>query len=350
MKRQSMTDYATPLEETTTNVPQPEGTQVIMRISHCGVCHSDLHIQDGHFNLGDGKQLDVRAGRDLPFTLGHEISGTIESAGTGAGKLDNSKRYAVYPWMGCGHCATCIDGDEHLCNTMHHLGINVDGGFATHVVVPHHRYLLDVDDIDPALAGSYMCSGLTAFSALKKVSNHVKSDGVLMIVGLGGVGMMALQFARALYPTATILASDIDESKRQLALQSGAAHVFDPSDADARKQVFKTTGAVSASIDFVGAESSLNFAQSILKKGGLAVIAGLLGGKFSIPIPMFPMRVITLSGSFVGSLTEAKEMLDLVRSGAVSAIPVDQRPLAQANSALDDLRAGNVIGRIVLNV
>ncbi len=252
--------------------------------------------------------------------------------------------------MGCGKCATCAVGDEHLCNTTHHLGITVDGGFATHVVVPHRRYLLNVSDIDASLAGSYMCSGLTAFSALKKVASQLSDGGTLMIVGLGGVGMMALQFATALYPDVTILASDIDEGKREIALKAGAAHVFDPSEDDARKQVFKTSGAVEASIDFVGAEGSLNFAQAILAKGGLAVIAGLLGGRFSLPIPMFPLRVITLSGSFVGSLPEAREMLDLVRSGAVDAIPVDTRELSEANSALDDLRAGNVVGRVVLTV
>ncbi len=350
MKRQSMTDYGTPLEETDGAIPVPEGTGVVVKISHCGVCHSDLHIQDGYFNLGEGKQLDVTAGRDLPFTLGHEISGTVSAVGPDAGDVDTSKRYAVYPWMGCGKCALCEVGDEHLCNTVHHLGINVDGGFATHVAVPHPRYLLDVSDIDPALAGSYMCSGLTAFSALKKVSRHVGVDGPLMITGLGGVGMMALQFARAMFPNATLLAADIDETKRRLALEAGASHVFDPSESDARKQVFKTAGATPAAIDFVGAESSLNFAQSILAKGGLVVIAGLLGGRFSMPIPMFPMRVITLSGSFVGSLTEAREMLELVRTGAVTAIPVDTRPLDQANSALDDLRAGKVIGRVVLTV
>jgi len=223
-----MTDYGTPLVETTAQVPTPSGAEIIMQISHCGVCHSDLHIQDGYFNLGDGKELDVRAGRELPFTLGHEISGTVYAVGPNAGPVDVSKRYAVYPWMGCGECSTCASGDEHLCNTMHHLGINVDGGFATHVVVPHSRYLLDVDDIEASLAGSYMCSGLTAFSALKKVARNLGESGILMIVGLGGVGMMGLQLAQALYPKATILASDIDEGKRNLALETGAAHVFDP--------------------------------------------------------------------------------------------------------------------------
>ncbi|MGI9484015.1 MAG: alcohol dehydrogenase [Hyphomicrobiales bacterium] len=350
MKRQSMTGYGTPLEETETATPAPSGTEVIVAVSHCGVCHSDLHLQDGYFSLGEGKQLDVRGGRELPFTLGHEIAGTVAATGPDAEGVDTSKRYAVFPWIGCGDCALCAACDEHLCDAAHHLGINVDGGFATHVVVPHPRYLLDVSDLDHTLAGSYMCSGLTAFSALKKAAATVGTKGPLMIVGLGGVGMMALQLARALFPDAILLTADIDEEKRNLALEVGAAHVFNPADPDARKQVFKTTGPIPASVDFVGAESSLNFAHSILGKGGLAVIAGLLGGKLSIPIPMFPLRVINISGSFVGSLSEAKEMLELVRSGAVTAIPVDVRPLEDANEALDDLRAGKVIGRVVLSI
>ncbi len=347
MKRQSMLAYGEPLAETQAEVPQPSGTEVVIKISHCGVCHSDLHMQDGHFELGGGNKLDIRAGRELPFTLGHEIAGSVESAGPDAVGVSPGERYAVYPWIGCGTCNLCARGDEHLCSTTNHLGITVDGGFATHVLVPHPRYLLSAEGLDVSLAGSYMCSGLTAYSALKKATAQ-SGDGPRMIIGLGGVGMMGLQFARAIFDT-EILAADLDPAKREMALELGADHVFDPSEEGVRKSVFKASGGgVAGAIDFVGSESSLGFAQSIARKGGTVVVAGLLGGGFSMPVPMFPLRALSIIGNFVGSLQEAHEMLDLVRAGKVAPIPVELRALDQANASLDDLRNGKVVGRVVL--
>lgn len=342
-----MIAYGEPLRETQCDQPSPAGTEVLVRVSHCGVCHSDLHLQDGYFELGEGKQLDVRSGRDLPFTLGHEIAGVIEQFGPDAEDAAEGRRVVVYPWIGCGACALCQAGEEHLCNAPKALGITVDGGFATHVLVPHPRYLLDAEGIGPDIAGSYMCSGLTAYSALKKVERHGRS-GAIMIVGLGGVGMMSLQFARALFK-APVMGADIDPSKRKAASEAGAAEVFDPGETDARKAVLGATGeGVAAAIDFVGTEQSLRFAQSVVAKGGLVVVVGLMGGTFSIPAAMLPLRAITVSGSYVGSLREARDMLELIRTGSVSAIPIQTRTLNEANMCLDELRAGNVIGRLVL--
>lgn len=347
MKRQSMMDYGEPLQETSADTPDPTGTEVIVKISHCGVCHSDIHMHDGYFDLGGGRQLDVRGGRELPFTLGHEIAGEVEALGPDAQGVSVGTHYAVYPWIGCGECRLCKRGDEHLCDVTNHLGINVDGGFATHVVVPHPRYLLSTDGLDPQLSGSYMCSGLTAFSALKKVADKV-ADGPLLIVGLGGVGMMGLQFAQALFDT-DIYAADIDPAKRETALKAGAKEVFDPSEDGVRKTILKATGGgAGAAVDYVGAEASLQFSQGAVRKNGAVVVAGLFGGSFQIPVPMFPLRALSIIGTFVGSLNDAKEMLDLVRAGKVAPIPVDLRPMEQANQSLDDLRSGNVIGRVVL--
>ncbi|MGA9035245.1 MAG: alcohol dehydrogenase catalytic domain-containing protein, partial [Pseudolabrys sp.] len=142
MHRQSLTAYGAPLCETVVDVPQPQGSEVLVRIERCGVCHSDLHMQDGYFALGGDKKLDVRAGRTLPFTLGHEIAGTVEGAGPDA-DTKSGAGVAVYPWIGCGQCAACKAGDENICTAPRHLGVTVDGGFATYVLVPHPRYLID---------------------------------------------------------------------------------------------------------------------------------------------------------------------------------------------------------------
>src|SRR3970040_194927 len=122
MHRQSLTAYAAPLCETVVEAPQPQGSEVLVRFERCGVCHSDLHMQDGYFLLGDGKQLDVRGGRTLPFTLGHEIAGSVASAGPDAGMRTGTK-VAVYPWIGCGTCAACKAGEENICAAPRHLGI-----------------------------------------------------------------------------------------------------------------------------------------------------------------------------------------------------------------------------------
>ncbi|RME99399.1 MAG: alcohol dehydrogenase, partial [Alphaproteobacteria bacterium] len=267
MRRQSIIDYGAPLSETTGEVPVPQGSEVLVRVSHCGVCHSDIHLQDGYFDLGGGKQLDVRSGRELPFTLGHEIAGVVEAAGPQAEGLTAGEHCIVYPWIGCGNCALCADGDEHLCNQPRALGVTVDGGYASHVLVPHPRYILNAQGIAPEIAGSYMCSGLTAYSALRKVEAHGRK-GPVMIVGLGGVGLMGLQFAKAISQR-EILAADIDAAKRETAGALGASGLFDPAAEDARKAVLKATGGgVAAAVDFAGTQSSLHFAQSIVGKGG----------------------------------------------------------------------------------
>jgi D-arabinose 1-dehydrogenase-like Zn-dependent alcohol dehydrogenase len=347
MIRQSLLAYGSPLTETTAPLPVPQGSEVLLKIAACGVCHSDVHLQDGFFDLGDGQRLDVARGRKLPFTLGHEISGHVESAGPDAGALDRRTFYVAYPWCGCGDCERCRKGDEHLCDAPRQLGVNIDGGFASHVLVPHPRYLIEAQGVDAGLAGSYMCSGLTAYSAIRKAERYLKDQGALMIVGLGGVGMMGLEIARAL-TSARKFAADVVPAKRETALTLGAEAVFDPKAPDARRSVLKQVGPVNAAIDFVGSEASLNFAQSVVAKGGAVIIVGLMGGKFSLPVPMFPLRELTLSGSYVGSLAEARELMELVRAGRIRPIPVDERPLAQVNAALADLRAGNVTGRVIL--
>jgi propanol-preferring alcohol dehydrogenase len=343
--RQSLVAYGAPLCETIVDCPKPRGSEVLVRVERCGVCHSDLHVQDGYFKLGGDKKLDISAGRALPFTLGHEIAGVVEEAGPDAA-IARGCRVAVFPWIGCGACPACRHGEENLCAAPRHLGIAVDGGYATHVVVPHPRYLLDYAPLSPALAGALMCSGLTAYAALNRQASRA-AHGPILLVGLGGVGMMGLALARAMCATAPLVA-DIDAAKRAAALAAGAAAAFDPADPTARKAVLAATGGVHAVCDFVGSEASLAFATGVLAKGGKVVVTGLLGGGFSTAVAMFPIKAMTIEGILTGTLAEAEDLLALVRGGAAVPIPMAERPLAQAQSALDDLRAGQVVGRAVL--
>ncbi|MDE1973734.1 MAG: alcohol dehydrogenase catalytic domain-containing protein [Hyphomicrobiales bacterium] len=348
MRRQSLVAYGQALQETVIDPPQPQGHEVLVRIERCGVCHSDLHLQDGYFSLGGDKKLDVSSGRTLPFTLGHEIAGVVETTGPEADAAAVGRHVAVYPWIGCGTCQSCIGGEENLCSNHRHLGIAVDGGFATHVLVPHSRYLLDFAPLAPAFAGPLMCSGLTAYAALKRHANRPER-GPLLLIGLGGVGMMGLAIARALFRTPPIVA-DIDADKRQAALAAGAAQAYDPSDPQARKAIMSATGGLLAICDFVGSDKSLQFASGLLARGGKIVVTGLLGGNFSIAAAMFGIKAMTIEGTLTGTLDEARELLDLVRGKNIAPIPTHGRPLNEAQGALDDLRAGRVVGRTVLSI
>ncbi len=346
MHRQSLTAYGAPLCETVVDAPKPQGTEVLVRIARCGVCHSDLHMQDGYFLLGDGKQLDVRAGRTLPFTLGHEIAGQVESAGPEADAKPGST-VAVYPWIGCGQCPACKAGDENICVAPRHLGITVDGGYATHVLVPHPRYLIDYAPLSPSYAGALMCSGLTAYAALKRVADRA-TRAPLLLVGLGGVGLMGLALTRAMYGTAPYV-TDIDAKKRDAALAAGAKEAFDPSDPNVRKALLKASGGIYAAIDFAGSDKSLNFATGVLAKGGKVVVTGLIGGGYSTAVAMFTLKAMTIEGTQTGTLAEARELVDLVRAKNIAPPPIAERPLNQASATLDDLRAGKIVGRVVLS-
>ncbi|HZC57668.1 MAG TPA: alcohol dehydrogenase catalytic domain-containing protein [Xanthobacteraceae bacterium] len=344
--RQSLVAYGQPLCETIADCPTPRGSEVLVRVECCGVCHSDLHIQDGYFDLGGGKQLDITKDRPLPFTLGHEIAGVIEAVGEAADGAVIGHRIAVYPWIGCGACAACRASNENLCSDHRHLGIAVDGGYATHVLVPHPRYLLDYAPLSPFFAGPLMCSGLTAYGALKRLVHHSDHTPVLL-VGLGGVGMMGLAIARVLFRQAPIVA-DIDPEKRAAALAAGAAQAFDPSDPQARRAVLAATRGVLAVCDFVGSDKSLQFSTGVLARGGKVVVTGLLGGTFSIAAAMIAIKAMTIEGSLTGTLAQARELIDLARTGKLTTIPTHDRPLVEAQAALEALRAGRVVGRTVL--
>ena len=345
--RQSLTAYGAPLCETIADCPQPRGSEVLVRVERCGVCHSDLHIQDGYFRLGGDKKLDITQGRALPFTLGHEIAGAVARAGPDAGPdARPGHKVAIYPWIGCRQCAACRHGEENNCAAPRHLGVYADGGYASHVLVPHPRYLIDYAPLSPALAGAAMCSGLTAYAALRRLAEHA-GRGPVLLIGLGGVGSMGFWLARTMFADAPLVA-DIDAAKRAAALAAGAAAAFDPADPGARKAVLAATGGIYAACDFVGSDSSLAFATGVLARGGKVVVTGLLGGSFSTAVAMFPIKAMTIEGTLTGTLAQARELIALLRAGKSATIPISERPMAQAQAALDDLRAGKVAGRVVL--
>lgn len=347
MRAYQVLRYGEPLAAVDLSPPTPKGREVLLAVEACGVCHSDVHLWEGYFDLGDGKKLPLGGGDALPRTLGHEIVGRVVAAGPDAKTIETGKSFAVFPWIGCGQCAWCRADREELClGKGPVLGVYADGGFASHVLVPEAKYLLDYAGIAPALASTFGCSGITAFGALKKVG-RLQKDEPLLIVGAGGVGLQAVRLARAVTGQAAIVA-DIDPAKRQAAMEAGAAQAIDPASDGALKALLKSTGGMAHAIDFAGIPASANFAIGSLRKGGQMVLVGLMGGSVTIALPMIVLRAISIVGSYVGSLADMRELLDLARAGGIAPMPVATRPLQEANQALCDLRDGKVVGRLVL--
>jgi alcohol dehydrogenase len=347
MRRQSLVKFDAPLCETIVETPKPQGSEVLVRIERCGLCHSDLHIQDGYADLGGGKKLDTTRGMTLPFTLGHEIAGIVEEVGTDVSKDLIGTRKAVFPWIGCGQCRDCQNGDENICVKQRFVGVSIDGGFASHVLVPDAKYLLDYDPLPVSQAATLMCSGITAYGALKRLVDRPRQRNLLLI-GLGGVGMMGLSFAQAMFKQ-KISVADLNPGARETALSNGAAVAYDPSEADIARRILKETeGGFDAIVDFAGNERSMAFAVSVLARGGKIVVSGLMGGQFSLPMVQWVYKRMTIEGFMVGTLTEAHELMALARAGKIKPTPMQEEPMADVQKWIDALRAGKVVGRVVL--
>ena len=320
--------------------PQPAGTEVLLEVRAAGVCHSDLHICEGHYDLGGGHRAYMAdRGIRLPFAPGHEVVGTIVAAGPDAGDVAVGAIRLVYPWIGCGRCAVCARGEEPYCAAPRFVGIFRDGGYATHVLVPHPRYLLDVAGLAAEAAAPLACSGLTTFAALQKIDPAILFHEPVLLIGAGGLGLMAVSILARLGGHGAIVA-DIDPAKRAAALSMGALAVVG-TDAP-------LTAPVRAAIDFVGAPSTVQWALENLHKGGKLIVVGLIGGAITLPIPPLATRATTIQGSYVGTLAELEALMALVRARPLAPIPTSVRPLDEANAALADLRAGRVTGRAVL--
>ena len=344
--------HGQPLELVDKPIPEPTGTEVLIKVQAAGVCHTDLHLWEGHYDLGGGKKLTLaERGIKPPLTLSHEIVGEVVGAGPAAAALGEAARLGhvalVHPWIGCGECAACKRGEENICIKPQALGVARPGGFAEYVVVPHPRYLVDIEGLDPAQAAPLACAGVTTYSALKKFGDRLHSDPVV-IIGAGGLGLMAIEVLKALGGKGAIVV-DLDPLKREAALAAGALLAVDARASDAVQQIQTATGGgARAVLDLVGATPTVSLAMACSARGGHTVICGLMGGDLTLALPVIPMRPLTLQGSYVGTLEELRELVDLARRSGMAAIPVTRRPLSEANAAMEDLHHGRVVGRTVL--
>lgn len=346
MKSYQFRDYGQPLEAIEAPTPEPVSTELLMRVVACGACHSDVHVWEGQYDMGGGRTLDVRVGRDLPFTLGHEIVGEVVAMGPETEGAAIGDRRVIFPWIGCGTCETCERDEEHLCLKTRALGTFVPGGYSDYVIVPHARYLVDYGDVGPELACTYACSGVTAFSAVRKVIDQRGRH--IVILGAGGVGLSALRMAKALTDFEVIVV-DLRQDALEAATEAGADHVVDASDKNAHRQIKSlSNGGTCAALDCVGAAATAKLGMRCLAMSGMLVVVGLFGGSLEVSLPLLPLKNLSIRGSFLGSLAEMRELMTLVRAGSIGAIPVETRALAEAQRTLDDLAAGNLVGRVVL--
>jgi D-arabinose 1-dehydrogenase-like Zn-dependent alcohol dehydrogenase len=338
-------EHGKPLQRAISDTPRPKGTEVLMRVTRSGVCHSDLHIWEGYFDLGGDKRFYVKErGCVPPFTPGHEPLGVVEALGPRVKGVKVGQKRLVYPWIGCGKCAVCRAGQDNYCvSGSRFFGVNQAGAYSTHLLVPHPKYLVDTAGIDDSFAATLACSAVTAYSAAGKLTGLAGTDSVA-VLGCGGLGLVGISVLRA-KGARNIIGCDIDEAKLAAAAKLGARRTVNTREPDALQRIQGLAGA----LDFVGSPATAALGIAALRKGGRYVVCGLYGGELVHPLPPIAQRAIGIVGSFVGSLRELQEVVALAKKGKIKPTPVLTRPAAEANSALEDLKAGRIVGRVVLD-
>ena len=338
-----------PLEIIDLETPKPQDNQVVVKVKAVGVCHSDLHLWEGGYDLGDGQFMKVTdRGVKYPVTPGHEIVGTVEEMGSNVKDYSKGDEVLVYPWIGCGECPACKVGNENLCDAPKSLGVFQDGGYSDYALVPHYKYLAKLSGVDPESATSLACSALTAYNAIKKA--NVNSPEFLVIIGAGGLGLMGVQIAHAI-TSAKIICVDLDDKKLETAKEMGADFVINSKDTETSQKIISICNEKGADsvVDFVNAPPTAKLGLSVLRKRGNLVLVGLFGGSLELSLVTIPLKSITIQGAYTGNYNDMVELLDLTRKGTINPKITKRYQLSEANTALEDLKARKIIGRAVIN-
>ena len=338
------------LEVQQLETPKPRGSQVLIRVESSGVCHSDIHLWEGGYE-GPGGQLlkTTERGVKYPLTPGHEIAGIVDSLGEEAEGFTKKDKVLVYPWIGEGLCPACRIGQENLCDKPRSLGVYTDGGYAEYVLVPSYKYLLKIDEqMETNASATLSCSALTAYGAVKNTS--LKPDDNVVIVGAGGLGLMAMQLAKAT-GGAKIIAMDLDDEKLGAAKKNGADNVINSKKEDPVKAVMELTDKMGADavIDFVNASKTVEADMQFLRRRAKLVLVGLFGGELKLSLVSMPTRAYRLIGSYTGTLSDMVELVSLARRGVIKPLVSNRFKLDQATEALTMLKEGKIIGRGVIN-
>jgi alcohol dehydrogenase, propanol-preferring len=321
-------------------IPEPRGTEVLLRVEAVGLCQSDLHLLDA---TGGFSRLQP------PFTMGHEVAGTVVNVG-GESRAAVGTRVVVHGPCGCGRCERCISGEDNYCDRRHELqwtgiGIGLDGGMAEYMLVPHARHLVGIGSLDAAATAPLADAGLTAYHAVELARPRISPDGVVVVMGIGGLGHLAVQILRAT-TSARVIAIDVRPEARELALKCGATVATGSSQLAGELDRLSNHRA-DAVLDFVGSDATLQAAAESLRSGGELVVVGSAGGSISVRKGGLLPQGTRVSIPFWGSHPELQDVIGLASSGDLAA-EVDVRPLGSALRAIADLRSGQVSGRLVL--
>ena len=338
-----------PLKVENLEQPKPIHSQVLVRVKAAGICHSDLHLWEGGYLGAGGKFMKVEdRGVRFPLTPGHEIAGTVEETGEAVEYFQKGDNVLVYPWIGDQICLSCKSGDEHLCDSPKTLGIYQDGGYSDFILVPHYKYLLKLDQNDFDSAASLACSGLTSYTAIKKASASPGDN--LVIIGAGGLGLMAVQVAKKI-TNSNIIVVDVDNKKLDEAIKLGADEVINSKEVDPVKNIKDLSGGTGCEIvvDFVNNNITSKFAIDSLRKRGKYIMVGLFGGSLELNLPLVPLRAFNITGAYTGRFTDLIELVELYKKGKITSVVSKKYKIDDANQALEDLKNRKIIGRAVFN-
>ncbi|MFT3776394.1 MAG: alcohol dehydrogenase AdhP [Minicystis sp.] len=333
MKAAVVRKFGEPLSIEEVPVPVPADGQILVKIVASGVCHTDLHAASGDWPVKP----------TLPFVPGHEGVGHVVALGAGVTSLKEGDRVGV-PWLhsACGACDACITGWETLCPAQKNTGYSVNGGFAEYVVAPAAYVGKIPDALSFADAAPILCAGVTTYKGLKET--ETKPGQWVVISGIGGLGHVAVQYARAM--GMHVAAVDIGEEKLALAQSLGADLVLDARH-DPAAEVQRLIGGAHGAL--VTAVSPAAFRQAIdmLRSGGTCALVGLPPGDFAVPIFDVVLKRLTIRGSIVGTRMDLKEALALAGEGKVRAT-IERRPMSAINEIFGRMKEGHINGRVVL--
>ena len=321
--------------------PEPGPGQVLIKIGGAGVCHSDLHI------------MEEDLGFTPPFTLGHENAGWIAGLGEGVTGFKEGDAVAIYGAWGCGRCHACQLSIENYCENWAEIGgfgggLGLDGGMADFMLVPSARFLVSLGNLSPAQAAPLSDAALTPYHAIKRALTHLQAGATAVVLGVGGLGHMAIQLLRALAPV-RIIAADVDDKKLDQAKGLGAHDVVNNRNADeAAERIQKVTGPRGAALvlDCVGVQPTLDLGARLLGRNSVWTVVGLGGGHHDFHHGSTPYGTL-LSIPYWGSRVELMEVIAMARDGRIHA-ETTEFPLEQAVEVYDKLKAGQITGRAVL--
>jgi propanol-preferring alcohol dehydrogenase len=340
MRAARIHEYGKPLVLDEVPKPEPGPGQVVIKVEGAGFCHSDMHVIDG--------ELPILP--KMPMTLGHENAGIVDSIGEGVSFVSVGDPVVVFGGWGCGACDFCVSGREQLCSTPTWAGLSMyDGGYAEYMLVPHERYLIKLDKLEPRFAAPLTDAALTPYRAIKKAVNFFEGDYPVLTIGAGGLGQFGIKILR-LFTGAPIIVVDVNEEKLQIAKEYGATYTIDGRDPEALEQIKKLGKGlgVSAAFDFVGADQTLDLAMKSTRSGGKVTQIGLAGGAVNFKIFTEIPFEVTFESSLWGTIKELREVIALAESGMLTPIELEFEPLDRINEVFESLKAGKIGGRAVI--